>query len=112
MLLLIGFATMRWYPAALGFLLGSSVGGGLFGATQSTLVMTTVGAAVRGRALGLLSMAIGALPVGMFLLGELAEVTGPGAAIAAYSVTGTVLLVLWQARHPEVAAMEAEPARS
>jgi predicted MFS family arabinose efflux permease len=110
MLLLIGFATMRWYPAALGFLLGSSVGGGLFGATQSTLVMTTVGAAVRGRALGLLSMAIGALPVGMFLLGELAEVTGPGAAIATYSVTGTVLLVLWQARHPEVAAMEAEPA--
>jgi predicted MFS family arabinose efflux permease len=112
MALLIGFATLQWYPAALGFLLGSSIGGGLFGSTQSTLVMTTVEAAVRGRALGLLSMAIGALPVGMFLLGELAEVVGTGAAITVFSVSGSLLLALWQSRHREVAAMEAEPAPS
>jgi len=109
MALLVGFATLRWYPAALAFLLGSSIGGGLFGSTQSTLVMTTVDAVVRGRALGLLSMAIGALPVGMFLLGELAEVTGPGAAITTFSVAGTVLLAAWKRRHPEVAGMDAGP---
>jgi hypothetical protein len=45
----------------------------------------------------------------MFLLGELAEVVGPGAAITVFSVTGTVLLAGWQSRHPEVATMEAAP---
>jgi hypothetical protein len=54
-------------------------------------------------------MAIGALPIGMFLLGELAEAIGPGAAITVFSITGTLLLAIWQSRHPEVAAMEAGP---
>jgi hypothetical protein len=48
----------------------------------------------------------------MFLLGELAEVVGTGAAITVFSVSGSLLLALWQSRHREVAAMEAEPAPS
>ena len=42
---------------------------GMFGATQGVLVMDAVPQERRGRALGLLSSAIGVLPVGMFALG-------------------------------------------
>ena len=43
---------------------------------KRTLVMAAAPEALRGRALGLLSMAIGALPVGMYVLGESAERIG------------------------------------
>ena len=52
----VGVAVLTLYLA--------SCGSGLFAATQSTLVLTTVSEEMRGRAMGLLSMAIGALPVG------------------------------------------------
>jgi predicted MFS family arabinose efflux permease len=107
LVLLIGFATMTWIPAVLFFLFASSVGAGLFSATQGTLVMTTVEADVRGRALGLLSMAIGALPIGMFVLGEAAEAFGASAAIVASVVCGTTLLVAWLATHRVLLRVEA-----
>ena len=44
-----------------------------FGPLQSTFVCPTVDSDMRGRAMGLLGMAIGALPIGTFLLGEIAE---------------------------------------
>ena len=83
-------------------LLGAAIGGGFFGALQGVLVMTVVPSEVRGRALGLLSMAIGVLPVGMLLLGELAEKIGTRQALAASSASGVVALILWLWRRPEV----------
>jgi len=102
MLLLIGFATLSWFPLVLMFVFLSSIGAGLFGATQSTLVMITVEADVRGRALGLLSMAIGALPLGMFALGESAEVLGASTAIVVSVLTGATLMIAWLATHRAV----------
>lgn len=99
-LLLVPFALTAWYPGAVALLYLASVGAGFFASTQSVLVMVAVPEAVRGRALGLLSMSIGALPVGMIVLGELAERIGAPAAVAASAATGAVLLVLWQWRHP------------
>jgi hypothetical protein len=64
--------------------------------------MTVVPAHVRGRALGLLSMAIGVLPIGMLLLGEVAEQIGTRQALVASSTTGALCLVLWVWRRPEV----------
>ncbi|MDH4145837.1 MAG: MFS transporter, partial [Acidimicrobiia bacterium] len=62
---LVLFALAPWYLGALAALVVSATGMGLFGSTQGTLVMTSVDAERRGRALGLLSMAIGVLPAGM-----------------------------------------------
>jgi hypothetical protein len=64
--------------------------------------MITVEADVRGRALGLLSMAIGALPLGMFALGESAEVLGASTAIVVSVLTGATLMIAWLATHRAV----------
>jgi predicted MFS family arabinose efflux permease len=82
---------------------------GLFGSTQSTLVMTSVRPELRGRALGLLSTAIGVLPIGMIALGEVAEVVGARAAIVASVTTGALCLVVWLVRRPDVLRMTTSP---
>lgn len=102
LVVLVPFALSPWYTASLGFLLVSATGMGLFGSTQGTLVMISVDAHLRGRALGLLSTAIGVLPLGMIALGELAEVVGARWAIVASVTTGAIGLCLWLPRRPEV----------
>lgn len=106
LLLLLPFSAANTYVLALVSLLGAAVGGGFFGALQGVLVMTVVPAELRGRALGLLSMAIGVLPIGMILLGEIAERIGTRQALAVSSATGVVALILWVWRHPEVTRIE------
>lgn len=105
MLMLVPFALVRTYPLALAAIIISGVGSGLFGATQSTLVMHAVTEDMRGRALGLMSMAIGALPLGMYALGELAEQIGVSSAIVTSALIGLVVIALWRQRRPEVWAM-------
>ena len=83
-------------------LLGAAVGMGVFGSTQATLVMTVTSEDVRGRALGLLSMAIGMLPLGMISLGEVAEAFGAPTAVLSFTLAGAGLLLLWLRIRPEV----------
>ena len=59
-LILFAIGTSYWFVFAA--IVASGVGSGVFGATQSTLVVAAVPEASRGKALGLLSMAIGGLP--------------------------------------------------
>lgn len=89
------------YPAVL----LAGVGGGLFGATQSALVMAVAADDVRGRAMGLLSMAIGGLPFGIFALGVVAEAVGPSPALLGALSTGLVLLAGWVVAQPQVRAI-------
>ncbi len=109
---LVPFATGPTYGVALAAIVCSGVGAGLFGSTQTTLVMAAAPEALRGRALGLLSMAIGALPIGMYVLGESAERLGVTTALVVNAGIGAVALVVWNLRRPEVLAMttELEPA--
>ncbi len=101
-LLLNGFALFQHYvPVYLSLLLASSFVG-VFGATQSVLVMTAVEPHMRGRALGMLSMAIGWLPVGMYLLGELAQAIGASAALVTANLAGVACLWLFLAWRPQV----------
>lgn len=80
----------------------ASCGSGLFAATQSTLVLTTVSEEMRGRAMGLLSMAIGALPVGTYVLGEAAQQLGARTAVILMASLGLVGMTLWLLIRPEV----------
>lgn len=89
------------YPA----ILAAGIGGGLFGATQSALVLSVAADQVRGRAMGMLSMAIGGLPFGIFALGLAAEAAGPGPALLGALATGTVLLATWVVVQPEVTSI-------
>jgi predicted MFS family arabinose efflux permease len=108
MALLVPFALSHWYLVSLLFLLVASAGMGLFGSTQSTLVMTSVSPELRGRALGLLSTAIGVLPMGMIGLGELAQRIGARPAIMTSVICGGVVLVLWLLYRPDVLSMTTE----
>ncbi len=99
---LIGFGAFDRYWLVFGSLLIASSFVGLFAATQSALVMTSVGEEVRGRAMGLLSMAIGMLPLGMAALGELAEAFGPRPALIGSNLLGFIGLALFIWRRPEV----------
>jgi predicted MFS family arabinose efflux permease len=100
------FAVSDWYLVSIVMLLLSSVGTGLFGSTQSTLVMTAVPIEVRGRALGLLSTAIGTLPLGMLALGEVAEEVGASTALVISASLGLGCMVVWHFVRPEVRSLE------
>jgi len=112
LVMLVPFALARTYWIALAFIIVSGVGSGFFGATQSTLTMVAVPEEIRGRTLGLLSMAIGALPIGMYALGETAEQIGVTPALITSASIGFVALAVWIRMRPEVARMVAEPSRS
>jgi len=107
MLLVIPFALGRNYWFALAAIIASGLGSGLFGSTQGALVIAEAPEELRGRALGLLSMAIGALPLGMYSLGEVAELAGVPAALVANVMIGALVLTFWMRRHPEIIRMTA-----
>ncbi len=105
MVLLIPFALGNSLLAVAGALFLATCGSGFFGATQSTLVLVAVDEKMRGRAMGLLSTGIGALPIGAYALGEISEQVGIRSGVAVMSTTGLCLMILWLVSHPEVLRM-------
>ena len=100
-----GFALVPLYAASAAFLVLAAVGMGFFGSTQSVLVMDAVSEQHRGRALGLLSSAIGVLPLGMLVVGEIAEVVGASLAITLSVLTGALLMTVFLRFRPEARYM-------
>ncbi|MCW2557489.1 MAG: transporter, partial [Mycobacterium sp.] len=86
------FATVPVLGVAFVALFVSGVGQAGFGSMQSLLAIESAGAHERGVALGVLSTAIGALPIGMATIGLGAELLGPRAALVTSSVLGLVAL--------------------
>ena len=101
MVFMLAFALAPFYALSAAMLLVASAGMGMFGATQGVLVMDAVPEERRGRALGLLSSAIGVLPVGMFVLGEIAEVSSASVSVVISVVVGGLLMTLFLRARPE-----------
>ncbi len=76
-----------------------------FATMQAVLVMAVVEPAMRGRAMGILSMAIGTLPFAMVLLGLVAQQFGASAAVLGSVVVGIAALLLWNLLRPEAARL-------
>jgi MFS family permease len=95
------FAASDLYPLALVALVLAGLGISGFATMQSALVMMTASDEMRGRAMGLLSMAIGVLPFSMLALGAVAQVAGPSAGVIANASIGLVLIAVWSASRPE-----------
>ena len=104
-----GFALAPWYAASAVFLALAAVGMGFFGSTQAILVMDSVSEERRGRALGLLSSAIGMLPLGMLLVGEIAEVFGASRAITLSVLSGALLMTFFLRLRPEASYLSQRP---
>jgi predicted MFS family arabinose efflux permease len=95
------FAASGWYPVALIALIVAGFGTSGFATMQSALVMLNSDDEMRGRALGILSMSIGALPFSMLLLGGTAQAIGPQLGVVVSTVLGVAVLALWSRSHPE-----------
>jgi MFS family permease len=102
---LVLFAAIPWYPSALLFVMLAGLAGSAFGTMQGVLMMAAAEPEMRGRAMGVLGMAIGTLPFGMIGLGLLAQATSPAVAVVASVAAGIVILALFVARAPQVARL-------
>lgn len=102
---LLLFTTLQVYPVALLLLIAAGVGSAGFGTMQGVLVMTASGPELRGRAMGVLSMAIGSLPFGALALGAAAQVTSPPFAVGTSVILGFGVLAAWTIRRPQALRM-------
>jgi hypothetical protein len=73
-----------------------------FAVMQTTIVFLAAPPAVRSRAMGLLTVAIGGGPIGMLYVGVLADWLGAANAVACLAVQGLVLLALAAWNWPEL----------
>ena len=92
LLAMLLFSFSRWYFVSLPvlFVLGLGVAG--FGTMQGTIVMLVARHDMRGRALGVISLAIGAGPLGALMVGAIANAVSPTFAIGLNAVLGFVAL--------------------
>ncbi len=91
---LLMFSFSRSYPLSLGILLVLGLGGAGFGTMQATIIMLVAREDMRGRALGVISLAIGAGPLGALLVGAVANAYSPMFAIGLNAGIGIVALTL------------------
>ena len=108
MIALAVFSLSPSVPFALAALVLSGMAAAGFTATQSSLAIDAAPEGDRGLALGLVSVAIGALPIGMLLLGLAAQLIDPRMALLSFALSGVVLLALWTRRRPELVALDAD----
>ena len=82
------FSLSRSYAASLPVLLVAGISVAGFAAMQGTLLMHRTPPEMRSRVMGLLSLAIGAAPFGILLVGALSEWLGPARALTITSLSG------------------------
>jgi MFS family permease len=85
---------MPWFWLACLLLVGGGMGSAAFANMQSSLVILHAPQHMRSRLMGLLTVCIGAGPVGILLVGALADWVGPLWAIDMIAVTGFGLVAL------------------
>ena len=98
----VGFAAspVPWLAGAM--LLGVGLGGAGYAAMQTTLVLLSTPAAVRGRMLGVLSVCIGTGPIGFYHVGLLADWLGARDAVALIGLEGLIALAVVSLVWPEI----------
>lgn len=94
LLALLIFSISRWYILSFPTLLVLGLGMAGFGTMQSTIVMLVAKEEIRGRALGIVSLAIGAGPLGSLFLGAIASAISPVFALRLNALLGLILLAL------------------
>ena len=88
------FSMSTWYLLSLPLLLILGIGTSGFGTMQSAIVLLVSRPEIRGRALGVVTLAIGAGPIGSLVVGAVSEWIGPADALLFNSILGLVLVCL------------------
>ena len=105
---LLAFSFSEVYAAsmALLLLLGFCIAG--FSTMQATVVMVVARAGMRGKALGVISLAIGTSPIGSLIVGAIADRLGAPTAMSITAGASLVLLVLIGLLMPSIRARTAQ----
>ncbi len=103
---LIGFALAPTFALAVAALFLGGLGQGCFAAMQGLLAIESAAESQRGAVLGVLSTCIGALPIGMLLMGFEAAVAGIRPALICSALAGLTLLGCVIARLPQLLAAD------
>lgn len=93
-LAIVLFAGSHWFLLCFFCLALSGLGQSAFGALQTTIIVSGVSSELRGRAMGILTLAIGSSPIGALLVGGVAQADGPAVAIGAASCAALLLVVV------------------
>jgi MFS family permease len=96
------FAMSPWYGLSFPSLLCLGLGASGFATIQAALVMLVAQEEMRGRALGVVSLAIGAGPIGSLMLGAMASWVGPAQALALNSLVGVVAVTVIAVSIPSI----------
>ena len=104
LVLVLAFAASQWFAISLPVLILLGLGTAGFGTMQSTIIVISASDDMRGRALGVISLAIGAGPIGALLIGALAETTSPATGIAVFAILGILSLSIVALVMPELRA--------
>ena len=92
LLALFCFSISEWYIVSFPILFFLGLGMAGFATMQSTLILILAKDEMRGRALGVISLAIGAGPVGSLFIGAVANSVSPVFAMRAFALAGIVVL--------------------
>lgn len=88
------FSLSRWYVLSWPLLLCLGFGTSAFGTMQSTIVMLKAHEEMRGRALGVLSLAIGSGPLGALWIGAVGSAVHPVFAVRINALLGIITTAL------------------
>jgi predicted MFS family arabinose efflux permease len=102
LLAVLGFALAAWFPLSLALTLICGVSLAGFSVMQATIMFLAARPEMRSRAMGVLTVAIGAGPLGMLHLGWLADRLGAAAAVQIMAAEGLIALALIALIWPEV----------
>ena len=108
----IAFAAspIPWLAGIMLFVVG--VGGAFYAAMQTTVVIVSTPAEVRGRILGVVSVFIGTGPIGFYHVGFLADWIGARNAVALIGLEGLVAAIVVSLIWPEIHRRPAGTARA
>lgn len=98
----LAFALSASFPLSLVLILFCGIGIAGFAVMQSTITFLAAPAAVRSRIMGLVTVAIGAGPIGMLYVGVLADWLGASTAVVLLAIQGLIALGLAAWYWPEM----------
>ena len=94
LIMCFAFAMSQNFAASLVILILLGLGTAGFGTMQATIIVLSAKEEMRGRALGVISLAIGAGPIGALIIGAIADITSPATAIMTLTTIGFVTVGL------------------
>ena len=94
MVMVVGFALSPWFGLSLALLLTAGLGAAGFSAMQTTIMFTLAPPEMRGRVMGVVSVCIGAGPLGMLHIGLLAGWLGASTAVLVVALEGLAALAI------------------